>query len=65
MAYQEHRIARIEEVTENVRIFHMDGEAQPFKPGNFFLMRINGEGGKKVFRPFLSLIHISEPTRPY
>ena len=60
MAYQEHRIAMIEEVTESVRIFHMDGEAQPFKPGNFFLMRIIGEDGKKAFRPFSAASHPSE-----
>ncbi|MFA6907571.1 MAG: FAD-dependent oxidoreductase [Candidatus Micrarchaeia archaeon] len=60
MAYGEHRIARIEEVTESVRIFHMDGEAQPFKPGNFFLIRLRMEDGKKMFRPFSAASHPSE-----
>ncbi|MFA5929562.1 MAG: FAD-dependent oxidoreductase [Candidatus Micrarchaeia archaeon] len=60
MAYCEHRIARIEEVTESVRIFHMNGEAQPFQPGNFFLIRLPGADGKKVFRSFSAASHPSE-----
>ena len=60
MGYREHRIAKIEEVTEHVRIFHLEGEAQPYKPGNFFLIRLEMEDGKKVFRPFSAAAHPAE-----
>ena len=60
MGYREHRIAKIEEVTGQVRIFSFDGEVPPYKPGNFFLIRLAADGGKMIFRPFSAATHPSE-----
>ena len=60
MGYVEHKLAKIEEVSDTVRIFSFDGEAPHFKPGNFFLIRLQGEDGKKIFRAFSAATHPSE-----
>jgi len=54
------RLARVEEVAEGIRIFSFEGEVPEYQPGNFFLIRLEGEGGKKIFRPFSAATHPSE-----
>ena len=60
MNYSEFKLVKIDEVAEGVRIFSFEGEVPPYKPGNFFLIRLEGEDGKKIFRPFSSATHPSE-----
>jgi len=60
MNYNEFKLVKIEEVTYGVRIFSFEGDVPPYKPGNFFLIRLAGEDGTKIFRPFSSATHPSE-----
>ena len=60
MDYTGFRLSKIEEVTEGVRIFSFEGEVPPYKPGNFFLIRLEGDDGKKIFRAFSAATHPSE-----
>jgi len=60
MDYCRFRLAKIEEASGTVRILSFDGEVPQYKPGNFFLIRLEGADGKKVFRPFSAATHPSE-----
>ena len=60
MGYREFKLEGIEEVSDGLRIFSFEGEAAPYKPGNFFLIRLAGDDGKKIFRPFSAATHPSE-----
>jgi ferredoxin-NADP reductase len=61
MGYREFTLAKIEEVAEGVRIFTFEGKVPPYKPGNFFLIRLEGADGKMIFRPFSAASHQMEP----
>ena len=60
MDYREFKLAKVEEVSEGVRVFSFEGDVPPYQPGNFFLIRLEGEDGKKIFRPFSAATHPSE-----
>ena len=60
MDYAGFRLSRIEEVTDAVRIFSFEGEVPHYKPGNFFLIRLASDDGKKIFRAFSAATHPSE-----
>ena len=60
MDYREFKLTKIEDVIEGVRIFSFLGEVPQYKPGNFFLIRLSGADGKKIFRPFSAATHPSE-----
>ncbi|MFA6214446.1 MAG: FAD-dependent oxidoreductase [Candidatus Micrarchaeia archaeon] len=60
MDYREFRLARIAKGTEGVRFFAFEGEVPPYMPGCFFLIRLAGNDGKPVFRPFSAASHPSE-----
>ena len=60
MDYCEFKLVKIEEVTDTVRILSFEGEVPQYKPGNFFLIRLAGEDGKNIFRPFSAATHPSE-----
>ena len=60
MDYRGFRLAKIEELPDDVRIFTFAGEAPPYRPGSFFLIRLAGSDGKKIFRSFSAANHPSE-----
>jgi len=60
MALVSFKIGKIAEECEGIRTFELEGEAPPYKPGNFFRLWLAGEGGKKMFRPYSAASHPSE-----
>jgi len=60
MDYATFKLIRMEEMSEDVRTFTFEGEVPPYRPGNFFLIRLPNDEGKKIFRSFSAAAHPSE-----
>jgi len=44
-----------------VRSLYFSGSVPPYKPGNFFRLWLQGNDGKRIFRPYSAASHPSEP----
>jgi Na+-transporting NADH:ubiquinone oxidoreductase subunit F len=63
MQYSKFSIRSIAEAGEDVRIFSLEnaeGAPPQYRPGNFFLLRLNGADGKPIFRSYSASSHPSE-----